>query len=357
MQVTLLNKLKHLNAGEAFKMKSLIKNIFPQFFYTFIREKVRYFRLSKSYFYDFTHYFNNSMNIDDFAENKLASRIIMDTHVIEKGLTMPDTRFGFGQPRLHILITNIICFINNFNSTNPQILHGISVIHEYIEFHKKNNVDLLEKSQNLYKELCDLQNSKSVSSESKNQIKTTKEQYFKHIDSSFKEFSDSRSSLRDFTDESISLDKIHEVLDLCRNTPSACNRQSVRVHLYTNKNKIADILKVQGGNRGFGHLTEFLLVVTYDSAIYFEQNERNSGLVDGGMYCMNILYSLHANGIAGCILNTANAPAKDINMRKVTDIPEGEYFVAMIACGVPPDEFKIATSFRYPLNFILTEHN
>jgi hypothetical protein len=43
-------------------------------------------------------------------------------------------------------------------------------------------------------------------------------------------------------------------------------------------------------------------------------------------------------------------------MRKVTNIPEGEYFVAMIACGIPPDEFKIATSFRYPLNFILTDH-
>ena len=123
-----------------------------------------------------------------------------------------------------------------------------------------------------------------------------------------------------------------------------------RIHeLRVAKEEIIKILDKQGGNRGFGHLASNLLITTFEPSVYFEESERVSGFVDGGMYCMNILYSLHSNGIAACILNTAHNETKDLEIRKVTNIPKSECFVAMIACGVPPANFKIAKSFV--LNF------
>ena len=42
--------------------------------------------------------------------------------------------------------------------------------------------------------------------------------------------------------------------------------------------------------------------------------------------------------------------------KEVAKITDAEVFVAWITCGIPPDNFKIASSFRYPLDHILDEH-
>ncbi|MDP2485781.1 nitroreductase family protein [Pseudoalteromonas marina] len=337
-------------------MKKLIKSLFPIFLYNFIRSIIRYIRLSKSYLYDLNHYFNNSMDLDDYSEGKLISRIILDTHVIEKGLTMPETKLGFGKARLKILMDNIKFFVLNFNTVNPQLLHGFSVIEEYFKFHENVGFELEPKIVSEYLNLQDLKKAKSFDHFQRNQVEIKKLDYFSSIKAPFALFSESRSSIRNYSEEYVSNDALNSVLDLARNTPSACNRQAVRLHLYRDTDDIADILKVQGGNRGFGHLANFLIAITFKSSVYFEENERNSGFVDGGMYGMNILYALHAESIAACILNAAHTPEKDLKMRRVAKVPNDETFVAFIAGGIPPESFKIARSYRYPLDFILTKH-
>jgi len=296
------------------------------------------------------------MSMAESTKNKMVSKIILDTHVIEKGLTMPEFRLGFGQLRLVALLTNVECYISRYDSENHQVLHALSVINEYFKVHDKNNYSVsgeLLKARDVFfgkKEI------NAVNFKERHQTNITKAEYFDAIDKPFFQFSGSRSSIRNFSREPVDLAEIKQALDLCRNTPSACNRQSVRVHLFKDKHTIEKILKVQGGNRGFGHLANFLIVVTYEPSMYFEESERNSGIVDGGMYCMNILYALHAKEITACILNAAHSDEKDLAMRKVARIPESEVFVAMIAGGKAADEFKIATSYRYPLDKILKVH-
>jgi len=337
-------------------MKKLIKSLFPQFLYSIIRSSIRYIRLSKCYLYDLNHYFKNSMDLDDNSEGKLISRIILDTHVIEKGLTMPETKLGFGKVRLKVLMDNIKFFVINFNTTNPQLLHAFSVLQEYFSFHEKSNFELVPEITADYNELVNLKNEKSFAYSQRNQLEITKDDYFSNLESSFPLFSESRSSIRNYSSENVSNEILNSALNLARNTPSACNRQAVRVHLYRDADSIADILEIQGGNRGFGHLANFLIAITFKPSVYFEQNERNSGFVDGGMYAMNVLYALHSKSLAACILNAAHTPEKDIKMRHAAKLPSDETFVAFIAGGIPPDTFKIARSYRYPLDFILTEH-
>lgn len=334
----------------------MLKKLLPKKLFYYVRKTARFQRLKNSFMYDLNHYFKYSMNLDDNFEEKLISRIILNTHVIEKGLTMPNTKLGFGSARLNELMNNVNFFVENYNVHNPQLLHAYSVLFEYFSFNKKENFELKPSDVTKFADLLALKSSKQIDVTQRNQIETTSTEYFSKLNGSFKEFSESRSSLRNYDIQAVPLELLEGALDLARNTPSACNRQSVRVHLYTETDKITNILEIQGGNRGFGHLANFLIAVTFKPKVYFEQNERNSGHVDGGMYCMNILYALHAEKLAACILNAAHAPEKDIKMRKAANVPEDEVFVAFIAGGYAPTTFKIARSFRYPLNHILTKH-
>jgi nitroreductase len=337
-------------------MKKTIKSLLPKILVNVLRDKLRYARLKQSYIYDLKHYYKHSMYEKNVLESKLVSKIILDTHVIEKGLTMPETRFGFGKARLIVLIANLKKYITNYNHNEPQLLHGISVVDEYFLFHKNKGFDLSSGLIDKYLEMIKLLEINSIKVKPSQQIMTNRDNYFSNYNTSFFDFSKTRSSIRNYSEQEIDINKVIESIDLCRNTPSACNRQSVRIHLYTNKKEIEQILKIQGGNRGFGHLSSFLIIVTYEPSVYFEESERNSGYIDGGMYSMNILYALHANKLAACILNTAHNPTKDIKIREKTNIPASENFVAMIAGGIPPDEFMIAKSFRYPLDYILKKH-
>ena len=89
---------------------------------------------------------------------------------------------------------------------------------------------------------------------------------------------------------------------------------------------------------------------------FFEAIERNIGLVEGGLFSMNLLYFLHYQKLGACILNTSNDKSKDQSMRKATSIPNNEAFVAMIAIGEIQTEFYVALSKRDPISSVLKVH-
>ena len=64
---------------------------------------------------------------------------------------------------------------------------------------------------------------------------------------------------------------------------------------------------------------------------------------------MNLLYALHFKKIATCPLNCSTTPEKDKKLRLLCNIPPSEVFIVMIACGIPPDNFKLASSPRYDI--------
>jgi nitroreductase len=317
-----------------------IKRILPNPLRTFLRDSKQFLLLFKAYMYDFWKYMFYSEFSFANKENNLRSKIILDYHVIEKGLTMPNMRLGFGRDRLLVLSENCKTFVERYNSNDIQVNHAIGVIKEYIENHKNFTFD-----EELLSSINDLQKN-SASVKSCKQVETNIDEYFEHTASKFSEFSSSRRSIRNFSSEPIDPKKMKDALLLAQNTPSACNRQSVRTYTYTNSDKIQEILKVQGGNRGFGHLVDKLIVITAEISVFSNVGERNSAFVDGGMYAMNLLYALHSNKIGACTLNTANTPAKDKILAELCGTSKSEVFICMIACGIPAKSFKIPISKR-----------
>lgn len=331
-------------------MKITLKKIAKKYFPDIIKKRLKYYRrlneLKKAYKYDLKRFLRHSNSVDNDTSIKLIGLIIRQYHVIEKGLTMPQTRLGFGELVLLDLIDNCILFISKYGRNDQQLQHAAQVVLEYEHYHKQHSFKL---SIEIEKAVLNLKSYISVDYPSAQTI-TTRDAYFSNLESSFPFFSNSRSSLRNFSNEVIPIDKIFNSLKIASNAPSACNRQAWRTYVYTNQETIGEILKIQGGNRGFGHLTNKLIIVCSNVSLFSKALERNQAFIDGGIYAMNLLYALHYNKIGACILNCSVSPEKDAQLRKLIKIPESEVFIAMIACGIPPNEFKVAVSKRYDLD-------
>ncbi|MEM9969478.1 MAG: nitroreductase family protein [Pseudomonadota bacterium] len=162
-----------------------------------------------------------------------------------------------------------------------------------------------------------------------------------------------RHSVRQFSDTPVAMETIAEVVDMARKTPSVCNRQGPRVHVFENAQQALDH---QPGNRGFGHLASRAFVVTADLQAFSGLGERNQAFVDGGMFAMSLLYALHAKGLGGCPLAWSTTPAHDTATRRALGIPENEVIIMMIAVGHLPDEFSVAKSHRMPLEDYMVAH-
>jgi len=81
-------------------------------------------------------------------------------------------------------------------------------------------------------------------------------------DASAISFLDGRFSARDFAPRSLNDPEIAAVIELAQRAPSQCNRQSTRIHVYRNRAKIAKLLELQGGARGFAEAVPTLFIVT-----------------------------------------------------------------------------------------------
>ncbi len=283
-------------------------------------------------------------------KDALISSIILLYHSIEKGFSMPEFRYGFGQAKVVTLIKLINRYVKvNSVIKDSQFYSAISVLLEYRDVHKKEDFQLDKKLKHNLDYLLDQYPDHCPSGT----ILTNQELYYSRINKPFNEFSNSRHSVRNFSGN-IEVTQIQKAVELARNSPSACNRQPSRVHLIANKELISKCLKLQNGNLGFGHSADKLLIVTGDMRTIMGYQEFADIYTNVGMFIMNLSYSLHFNKVAHCILNWHVIPKDDKRIRKVASLPENELIMAFILCGNVEGEFKLITSPRRETNEILT---
>ena len=66
------------------------------------------------------------------------AEIVMGYHVIEKGLTMPRRRLGFGKGAVVHLVNLISSFEKRFGRDDPQVRHAVGVLRAYRELHRES---------------------------------------------------------------------------------------------------------------------------------------------------------------------------------------------------------------------------
>ena len=275
-------------------------------------------------------------------------------HVVEKGLSMPNMRPGFGKEKLLELCGLIEKYANKYGTHGTAFLSAIAVVKEYERVHESMgyaiDTEVKNSIQKIQLQYPDI--------EPINQKNVTEEEYFSLNEAPFSQFSYSRHCVRNFdTTKSIEINQIIDAINLAKNAPSACNRQPSRVHIITNKKMILSCLNMQNGSRGFKELTDKLLIITGDLRTVLSAQEFFDLNTNVGIFVMNLCYALHLQKIGCCILNWYALPKDDLKLRKIAHIPEEENIVCFIACGKVPNSFKLAESPRNEVEKYYTLHN
>ncbi len=282
---------------------------------------------------------------DNEVEKKMRNRIYIQTHIIEKGLSLKDVRLGFGVPKVKKLLLSVENYYKKYEE--GYILYfALSVIQKYLVFHREHNftvdADLVQK----YNDLRELIIKAPVMTDRyEGGIKRVKREDIVGIDFPFEDFIKKRHSVRSFTGKPVSIDDLKDALRLTEYTPSACNRQPWVIRVFTQKDNILKILGIQQGSRQFMDDVSALILVSssYNS---FAISEKNQPYVNGGLYAMTLLYALHAKGMGAIPLNMGLKPREVEKIKKLADLGVTDVPVILIAVGDISDTLNVANSCR-----------
>lgn len=283
-------------------------------------------------------------------QNQIAS-LTKDYHIVEKGLALPHTRNEFGKDK----IIKIIKSANEYNSSYGEdaIISAIkSCLKEYYEFNKNNGVAV---ETDYFKSIKKFISSSTINEFGGTKV-VTKANIVDATNIDFETFVKTRSSIRDFDSTELDIEKLQKAISLARYTPSVCNRQSWKAHLYTDKEKVLQVLQFQNGHGGFKESIKGVFVITTNVSM-FTQLETNQIFIDGGLFSMSVMYALHYYKIGSCPLNTCMPYVDEIKLKKTVGIDANERVIMMIGIGNLKEEYKVAISHRRDLEHFFIHHN
>lgn len=289
-----------------------------------------YFIYGIDVFDDALTYFKFSTLRKKNDSKNLRAKILAHVHSIERAFSLKNTKEEFGTK----LLENLKCLIDKIDDPNfykYELKIFKSTLKEYNHHH---NI--------------------------KNDVKSNLHPYkkYKHDQTNRKSPFDvvvkSRHSIRDFGNLKIKNSSVIKAIALTKNiTPSVCNRQGWHIILIRDPKKINNILKIQNGNSGIENIQN-LIIVCSTLTSFFGSGERHQPYVDGGIFLMSLLNSLHYYNVASCALGWTVDFDKNCQIRNILNIKPSNAVIALIAIGsYTTKEINIASSYRKPLNNIL----
>ncbi len=317
---------------------TLIKSLVPNSVFQWLkRNKYRKVIRQESSFQEQQLLRYSSTFKDDLVSN--LSLLMVESHVLEKGITMPGRRLGFGSQRVVDIINRCNFIIKKWGADYVEVQSALANLKQYLDIHEQANYQLndalVEKINGLLPFLKQTDD---------NCYSVNRGAFFKKC-SDFKEFAESRHSVRWYTDSPIDNDKLLEAIKLSQTSPSACNRQATRVKVILNPEKKKFCSEIQNGNRGFGESAGAWLLITSELRDWDHQFPY-APYVDAGIFAMNLLYSLHYYGFVACPLNAHLSKEKKLSLQRELGYPETETPVMFITIGNAPDIFMVPRSRR-----------
>lgn len=239
--------------------------------------------------------------------------ILILGHTLEKGLSHKTIKQKFGLDVANRLAFNLNMYASLSCCDDFILMNGISIFRQYIEANVKAGVrrdELPQLSEGLEAYAVSDVGSYLISGK----------EFFGNSKESFDRIAVSRRTVRLYDQQSqiITLDEIKECLEVAINSPSACNRQAVRVHIITDKEIIQYLCEIQGGSSGFGENAGALIIITSDLR-YYTMKERRLPMYDCGLFSMSLLYAFYQKKIGCCILNGSfNEEQEDKIIKKIS---------------------------------------
>ncbi len=309
--------------------------------------RVRLFAsLLRNFWYDAARFWKHSWLRGAQGREHLRSQMHLHGHFLEYGMSMSEPRKGFGLDRVHMLIDTVERYVTAWGCDSTAEI-AIRTLDAYVAFNEGVDVDWLKARLSHLSGLRDtgLRAGAEVVTRAAIQEKSM-------ID--FMGFAEARHSIRAYAPGPVDQEKIDRAVRIAQQTPSACNRQTCRVWIWTDPEMVRKVLALQSGNRNFGHQIAGVAIVASDLTHWYEVEERYQGWVDAGMFAMSLAYGLHAEGLGAVMLNWGVEQDRDKNLIAVTGIPDSSLVATMIGFGNLPESLSVPVSQREPLDLCLT---
>lgn len=294
------------------------------------------------FWYDFSRFriYYTPSDLVNTDKVSLEKWLLQDKHRLEKALSLPAPRSNFGKEVLRRLVSNTTLYSELFGKSEVYYI-AVGSLKSYKDFHKKSKVEIEYEINAIIEEIpnSDFEHEicNSVGLRPKVKIEDTSD--------SFDSFTSTRSSCRHYADTKISKVDLEKSVKMAIRSPSVCNRQHWKVHIFEGNTKL-ELLKLQNGNLGFRENIPYIAVITSDLKSFYIPEERTQAFTDGGMFSMSFIYSLHSLGISSCPLNWCVSPINNQKLYQLTGINESESVLMLLAFGYANQDSQNAKSPR-----------
>lgn len=297
-----------------------------------------------------TYRYNASLKTEKDRE-KSEYTLLRRTHIIEKGMSFRSPKHGFGQAKVESLLDDLIVYLDNFGNSGF-FNYPVSAISNYLEYTRNSGV----KAEQIANKLSILKSKLGYLSDNNYEqsgVVEVQKDYIINHNKDFRELLFNRHSIRYFTQERVPEELLVEALKLAQRTPSACNRQGWKTHVYYGDDSV-NLVKWQGGSRGFEDEIRCAILVTANLKAFLS-HEIHQAYVDGGLYAMNLINALTYLGL-GTVPLSCGFHESRLKGLKNFGIPENEVPVVIIGLGMMENQFNVAVSKRKEIEETNTFH-
>ena len=211
--------------------------------------------LAYCFFSDYIFYKNHRIGASFSDKDNTLARILLTMHQLEKGMSFTGTKREFGGEKAKSLCSLINNYVGKYG-LNHVCEAAVNVLYEY---RKRDNATKNQKILSEINMLC-VKYSSAVKDDYAGVKAVVEPPVFdEHI---ITQFFYSRSSVRDFSNIPVTEEEYKRALSFAKTTPSACNRQTARVHFYNIKEKISQLVDNQLGNQGWCNNATACFVIT-----------------------------------------------------------------------------------------------
>jgi len=309
-------------------------------------------RAAGEYRYDASRFLRHSAAIVPRRMASLRALVTMDAHRIEKGLSVPAPQPWSGRTTAERLARNIDLY-QRFSGDRETIHAAVEALREYLNRHTASQPPPPDWAPALAAQVAALRPALTQGGGAGGTTTVTRRAIQRGGALASPDFFTSRHTIRDFAAEPVTWQELMAAVRSAQTTPSVCNRQSWRVQAFPRGAQAEAVLACQNGNSGFGHTASHVLVISADLRAFVYLGERNQAWIDGGMFAMSLIYAFHAAGLGTCCLNWSVESAADRRLRAVTDIPDWEVVIMMLAVGRLPETLRVTRSHRRPEDTVL----
>jgi len=301
--------------------------------------------------YDKKHYVKNHRG-NKQTKAQLCYDIMLLSHALEKGMSFDKLR-PFGKEKIAEIISSInkLEKLGGFEDESAFVI-TINTLRKYVKIYEEKGW----KSEQEYSIVNELIEKYSNIEEIRVGIEVLGKDEIMADNVNYAKFIRGRHSIRKFSAKKLSGEDIKKAIEIARLTPSACNRQMIKIY-YAKSNQTDEFVKstIHGNLSGFDVGSANSIVVTFDVSAFGSANERTAGYFNAGLFSMNLVNAMHSLGIGSCFCEFAQPVKKEIALKKALNIPESERVAVVIMAGYYLDKNKVYISPRIKADEIYGE--